>query len=413
MSVIISGIFLLLSFFSFADDEVDILISRKHAKQVRMETLLSETKEIRYNTYVFDLDDTGKKVLGLLTDAAERGVKVKLIIDDWEQGLAKKPALLQALMDSGVEVKVFNPILSNPGGVNYRNHIKSLISDDELVVGGRNTQGHYFKEYIDVEAHVKGPQVDVARKHYDSVFDSDRVKVPRGSKNAEDVLQAKQELRQWGKIAREKYLNPMNKHKKHSTKVEKLAYVADSPALAEKRANGINKQVIAMIDRAEKNLDLMNPYVLVSPEERDALQRAIDRGVKVRISTNSSAVTDSKLVALAWNIKKKELVDMGIEVYESGQYIHAKTMVRDKKEVFIGSFNMDMRSHNLNLENGIFFENKKLASELDVHQRRIARRFTTRYERTREKSRTILHKGGRCVQEGINRLITTIVYPIL
>lgn len=420
MPTLILFFLFILSFGAFGqqapgDDEVELLISRKHAKVIRFNTILSETTELRYNTFVFDLDDTGKQVLGLMADAARRGVKVSLIIDDWEKGLAKKPAYLQALMDLGVDVRVFNPVLKNPAMVNYRNHIKSLITDDELVVGGRNTQGHYFKEYIDVEAHITGSQVDVAKKHFDSVFTSERVRIPAGSKNIDEVMRARAEIITWGAGAKEHLakIQTHRKYQKNPIKVEKIQYVADPPYMADKKANGINKKIIEMIDRAQGNLDLMNPYVLVTPEEKAALERAIKRGVKVRVSTNAAAVTDSKLFSIAWDIKKKELVDMGVEVYESQQYIHAKTIVRDRSEVFIGSFNLDPRSQNLNLENGIFLENKKLAQELDTHQRRVAKMFTNRYEKTIDKTRNVLMKGGGCIREGINRLITKLVYPIL
>lgn len=394
---------------------MELLISRKHSKVVRFNTILSETSELRYNTFVFDLDETGKQVLGLMADAARRGVKVKLIIDDWEKGLAKKPAYLQALMDLGVDVRVFNPILKNPTMVNYRNHIKSLITDDELVVGGRNTQGHYFKEYIDVEAHITGSQVDVAKKHYDTVFESNRVSIPAGSKNFDEVMRARAEIITWGTGAKEYVAKAQKarKYEKKPTKVEGLKYVADPPQMADKKANGINKKIIEMIDRAQGNLDFMNPYVLFTPEEKAAVQRAIKRGVKVRVSTNAATTTDSKLFAIAWDVKKKELVDMGVEVYESQNYIHAKTIVRDRSEIFVGSFNLDPRSQNLNLENGIFLENKELARQLDSHQRRVAKMFTNRYHKVEDKARSILHKGGSCVREGINKLITTIVYPIL
>lgn len=397
-------------------DEVDLLIARKTAKHARMNTIFSETKEIRYNTYVFDLDDTGKEVIGLLTDAAQRGVKVKLIIDDWEHGIAKKPAYLQALQDLGVDVKVFNPLWKNPVGVNYRNHIKSLIGSNEMIVGGRNTQGNYFKEYIDVEARISGSQVEKATKHFDEVFESDRVRTftYKGDARGKDVAEAKRVLLDWAKDARKKVI-----HAKTTTspqrpeKVENLSYHADPPALKDKRANGINKEIIKMIDRAEGSLDFMNPYVLITQEEKAALIRARERGVKVRISTNSAEVTDSKLVALAWDIKKRELLEMGIEVHESRQYVHAKTIIRDAQEVFIGSFNLDARSFNLNLENGVFFNNRKLADDLSRHNHRVVKMFMNKLELKIEEKKMTMKAGTKCIRDGFHSIITAIVYPIL
>ncbi|MFP5385171.1 MAG: phospholipase D-like domain-containing protein [Bacteriovoracia bacterium] len=413
MPALILCLLFLFNLCAFAD-EVDLLIARKNAKYARMDMIFSETKEIRYNTYVFDLDDTGKEIIGLLTDAAQRGVKVKLVIDDWEKGLARNPAYLQALQDLGVEVKVFNPLWKNPIGVNYRNHIKSLIGSQDMIVGGRNTQGHYYKEYIDVEARIKGDQVTKAREHFDEVFNSERVRsfTYAGPKRAKEVEDAKRLLLDWAKDARHKVISAKKYPKRHQ-KVENLTYHADPPGLKDKRNKGINKEIIKMIDRAENSLDIMNPYVLLTTEERAAIIRARERGVKIRVSTNGAAVTDSKLFGLAWEIKKNELLALGVDVHESKQYIHAKTIIRDGQEVFIGSFNLDPRSHNLNLENGIFFKNKNLAEELTRHNHRIVKMFTHKLELKIEEKKMNLKRGARCIRNGLHSLITAIVYPIL
>lgn len=407
-------ILLLLALISgaFADDEVNLLISRKHAKEQRMKMILNETKEIRYNTFIFDLDDTGKEILGLLADAAQRGVKVQLILDDYHEGLVKKPHILQALKDMGVEVKIFNPLTRHPLNVNLRNHIKSLIGTDEMIVGGRNTQGHYFKEYIDIEAQINGAQVQKAKEHFDSVFNSPQVKPPVISKNAEEIAQAKSSIKEWAAKGRHHAMKPLA-YRQSPKKVENLSYFADPPSITDKRAKGINKEIVAMIDRADETLEFINPYVLISPEEKAALQRAIKRGVKVKISTNAASATDSKLVAMAWELKKNELVQMGIELHESRQYVHAKTIIRDMHEVFIGSFNLDMRSHNLNLENGIFFKSRETAERLSTHHRRLVKTFMTKVEHKMEKEKNLLKGGAKCVHDGIRRLITEIVYPIL
>jgi putative cardiolipin synthase len=396
------------------DGDVELLVQRRLAHQTRLALIANETRELRYNTFIFGLDETGRSTLGALVDAATRGVKVKLIVDGFHlENLARYRHTLQALMDLGVEVRVFNPVYRHPLSINNRNHMKSLIGTQEMIVGGRNTQNHYFREYIDVEAHVRGPTVQSAASHYDEVFNSPHVRAPVGTSNLDETLKARRDLLAW---AREFRMNrtPPNRRLSRSTDVEDIRYIGDPADPVAKRTAGLNQEIVAMINRAERSLEFVNPYVLMSPEVEEAIRRARARGVRVSVMTNSSATTDSGLVARAWEIKREHLLEMGVEVYESTQnYVHAKTIIRDGREVFIGSFNLDMRSFNLNLENGIFTRSRTLARNLNRHQERLRRMFTTRGQVTPTPQRTILQQGGECIRSGMNRLITSIVYPIL
>lgn len=409
--------FVLILVFSLAafgqDDQVFFLANRKDAHTIRHDVIQEEKSILRYNTFVFHLDETGQSVVGLLADAAQRGVNVKLIIDGMGEaaGLEDKGAYLGALKRMGVDVKVFNPLMRHPLSINNRNHQKSLISSRKLLVGGRNTKGDYFDEYIDTEILVKGSEVDVAAKHFDSVFDSPEVKPPWIMASEAEIDAAEKEIRAWAKKANKM---PFRIRKLEYMPVEDAKYVADPSNLVEKRENGINKKIISMIDRAEKELSLMNPYVYLADDVKDALKRARDRGVKIRIATNSKDVTDSRLAAIAWEVRKHELTEMGIEVHESKRYVHAKTIVRDGKEVFIGSFNLDVRSYNLNLENGIFIHSKKLASTMDSHHRRMIRFFMKKMEKkAEEKVKSGFAKVALCIRKGYHKMLTKMVWPHL
>lgn len=408
---------LFLIFFSLAsfgqENKVFLLANRKDAYTIRHDVIQEEKSVLRYNTFVFHLDETGQSVVGLLAEAAQKGVKVKLIIDGMGEaaGLEDKGAYLGALKKMGVDIKVFNPLLRHPLSINNRNHQKSLISSKKLLVGGRNTKGDYFNEYIDTEILVKGSEVDAAAKHFDSVFDSPEVKPPWILANDAEIDAAEKEIRAWGKKANEM---PFRIRKLEYIPVEDAKYVADPANLVEKRENGINKKIIAMIDRAEKELSLMNPYVYLSDDVKEAFERAIKRGVKIRIATNSKDVTDSRLAAIAWEVKKHELTEMGIEVHESKRYVHAKTIVRDGKEVFIGSFNLDVRSYHLNLENGIFIHSKKLADMMQRHHRRMISIFMKKMEKkAEEKLTSAIAKTTACIRKGYHKLLTNFVWPHL
>jgi putative cardiolipin synthase len=106
-----------------------------------------------------------------------------------------------------------------------------------------------------------------------------------------------------------------------------------------------------------------------------AFREAHARGVTIRLISNSSAANNQKIMGRAWDITKHELLALGIDVFEvqEGQFLHAKTIVVDGKKIYIGSYNLDNRSEVLNLENGVFFEDEKMAKLITNHNRRIAK----------------------------------------
>jgi putative cardiolipin synthase len=407
MQPLIVLVILFLSLFARAENEVELLISRKQAFDARLELIQNETKSIRYNTFTFALDNAGKEILGQMVSAAQRGVKVKLILDgmDIDAGLVSRPSYLEALKNYGVEVKIYNPLYRHLLSANNRNHIKVLIGSDTLINGGRNTEINYFTEFLDVEAKVSGHSVKLGKASFDQIWYSEFVKPPVYTASTDEVLRAQKEIKNWIKDAQgKKYVT-----QKKSVKVEHLTYHSDPPNPSEKKKTGIKNDVLKMFTEAQSSLEIFNPYVLFSPEQKKELEAAIQRGVKVKIYTNSAEATDSKLVAMAWEIKKHELVELGAEVHESNRYIHGKTIIRDGEEIFIGSKNFDMRSQNLNLENGIKFKSKFLAKKLSKHQERLRKMFMTNLQ----KKSVPETKAGICTMNGLRRLITELAYPHL
>lgn len=404
-------------------DDISLLAARSQSHAARLELIRKETKELRLNTYIFELDVFGKEQIGLLVDAAKRGVKVKLSVDGWMAGLPKHYAILQALEDAGIEVKIYNPVYRNSASFNYRNHMKGLFGSDHMILGGRNMKHHYFerrspKNFIDVDVLVKGEQVELGKKNYDLVFNSSQMKKPTGfSLMDKYLIQAKKDLIEWSNDAIKKpmkdvYLSVTSKY----IKVEDVKYHADAPdGYFTKHSDSLHKKVLGMINRSEKSLDFTNPYVLLTPETKEALQKAIDRGVKVRINSNSALTQDSHVMGMAWDAKKYEMIDMGIEVNElrKGYYIHAKTIVRDGEEIFVGSFNLDPRSQNLNLENGIFIKDETLAKNLSSHNRRIVSGFMNKVEKLDLKKMAIGDRVNHCVKSAFGKLITKALYPVL
>lgn len=421
MRLIVTLLLTFLFIFSASADDVVLIVSREQSHLKRMELIRKETKELRLSTFIFELDDFGKETLGLLADAAMRGVKVKLNVDGYMPGLTKNYAVLKALEDVGVELKIYNPVYRNGVSFNYRNHMKSLIGSDSIILGDRNMEHSYFKRkgentYIGVDALIQGDQVQEARRHFDSVFDSSQMKKHAGIYLSDEALvTAKRDLLEWRTAAVHSAGKkiPLNETK---LKIENVKYVADSPGgLFSKNPIGVHRRVMDMINEAKTSLEFTNPYVLLTKETKGAIQNALDRGVKITINSNSSLSTDSHLMGMAWDIHKHELVNMGIEVNElrPGHFLHAKTIVRDGKEVFIGSFNLDPRSQNLNLENGFFAEDESLAKKVTAYNRRIRRLLMDKVEKEVPVKMSASARMSLCAKKGLRKFIVSAVRPML
>ena len=122
------------------------------------------------------------------------------------------------------------------------------------------------------------------------------------------------------------------------------------------------------MDTAKRSIVIESPYFILSKNSKKILQRAIDRGVKVRVLTNSLASTQNFFAQGGYVGKKKRLVRMGLEVweYKGPKMLHAKTILIDDKLVIIGNFNVDPRSEFLNTELAVVARDKQLARQLQL-----------------------------------------------
>lgn len=402
-------------------NEVGLLTNRREAELRREQLILSETKELSISTFILDLDEHGKRMIGLAVDAASRGVTVKLNVDGLIRGLPGQVTYLKAVELAGVDVRIFNPIVRNAASLNYRNHMKGLIGKESntMISGGRNITQEYYQRksghnYIDVDVLTKGSEVEAARAHFDEVFYSASMKKPWDIVDPNKLREAVAEVEKWKQAA----INSPKKMKiKEVQAVQSLKYKADPPGgPAIKAEKGIHKEIFAMIDRATKSLDIMNPYVFPTDELLEKLKAARARGVKIRLSSNSAATTNSAKLGIAWDVKKEILIDLGIDVYEltGDQFLHAKTIVRDGVEVYVGSFNLDPRSQNLNLENGFFIEDSKIAAKLKRFNDSIVRKFMVSSEKAKPISELpFKERPGACLKRTLHKAITEALYPLL
>lgn len=380
-------------------DVFRLLVSNHEAAQARVDVMDQATVSIDTSYYWIGNDRIGAMFLSRLQAAAQRGVRVRLVVDAEHNDV---PAEVQArLVRSGVAIKEFHPVsCRHPGWINRRMHDKTLIVDGEqLIVGSRNIRNAHFgleeTNFVDRDAYLRGEIAQQAQRYFNCLWQCPEVE-PVRLKDApwQEMRQSdKLELCQLG-ICAAGPLSPCEQGRLWlaagadamvccqpiltdtgtdwsaacTDPVEGVCFAYD-PCGRKGRPRGISRQLTALIRCARSSVVLETPYFLMSHELKSALAEAIDRGVRVQLLTNSLASNDHTLVAAAfYNQKRRFLLPRGVDIWELAgpDHLHAKTAVIDGTTAFIGSYNFDPRSEYLNTETGVLITDPAIAAKVDA-----------------------------------------------
>ena len=370
-----------------------------------------KTIDIQY--FIFSPDNVGLIACDYLVRAADRGVKVRILIDDMLVDAGIKDILI---LDShaNIDIKIYNPgtnlgknIFDKIGkfvtefrSANQRMHNKTFIVDQEIVItGGRNIANEYFDydhdyNFRDRDVLLIG-KVSADVQHSFESFWSYELSVPITTLVKEDQptdidSNRFERLHQyacnpenfWPQVRTGiENLNTAFKSIQDSGKlfwVDHVQFVSDVPGKND-GTHGLSgggictDSLINLVKQAKISIDIQSPYLITTEVGRALFKDAVDRGVKIRILTNSLASTDNLEAFSGYQRDRKELLEIGIEIYEfrpdaAERYnvmtgalqekikftpifgLHAKSMVIDGAITVIGTFNLDPRSANLNTE---------------------------------------------------------------
>lgn len=365
--------------------------------------------------YIWRKDITGQLLLEALHDAADRGVRVRMLLDDHGTAMDRELAALHS--HPQVEVRLFNPFvlrwpkyagfLTDFGRLNRRMHNKSFTADNQVtIIGGRNIGDEYFDAtegliFADLDVLAVGPVVDEVSRDFDrywasaSAYPADLI-LPAPAADAlqqlhaagESVEQAQAAARYMRAVRDSGFLDALL-----SGELELewavTTMVSDDPAkgLAKAPRKGhLMPQLRAIIGEPQRAVDLVSPYFVPTAAGVDAFAELVRQGIRVRVLTNSLEATDVAVVHAGYAKRRKALLQAGVALFElkdppgeverdergrrigpfgsSGSSLHAKTFAIDGERVFIGSFNFDPRSMNLNTELGFVIESARLAREV-------------------------------------------------
>ena len=367
--------------------------------------------------YIFVNDATGRLLAQRLLSAADRGVRVRILLDDLD--ISKEDRLLDALdAHPNIEVRLFNPfrfrersLLSKAGQfllegtrLNRRMHNKSFIVDGmQAIVGGRNIGDAYFDvgddvHFRDLDVLAIGPVVPQIAAMFDRYWNSDAAfpvtAYGADAANADHLALLRDRLLRearafsesdYAQAAAEEMPNGPSAERKGAWYWGDARLVADDP---EKVDPGVDRNTMRIAPAVKSVLDgvrqqalLVSPYFIPGESGVQLLAVLAQRGAEIEVLTNSLAATDEPEVHAGYARYRKGLLDAGIALYEfkpidgrtgqraygtsSGVSLHAKTMVVDHRQVFVGSMNFDPRSRSLNTEMGVIVDSPGLAAAIE------------------------------------------------
>ncbi len=384
-----------------------------------------KTIDIQY--FIFALDNVGLIACDYLVRAADRGVKVRILVDDIMVE-AEAEDILTLAAHPNIDIKIYNPgtnlgknilqkakkAITDFRGINQRMHNKTFIVDQKVVItGGRNIADEYFDydhayNFRDRDVLLLGKVCSGAQQSFDTFWACD-LSVPiedllPASDQAAAPSQPFEKLHQyacnpanfWPQV-RERIANLPAAFKNIQQSgdlvwVNQVQFISDDPGknASEKGLGGGGKTtdaLVALVKSATTSIDIQSPYLITTTLSRDLFRAATARGVKVRILTNSLASTDNLQAFAGYQRDRNELLQTGVEVYEfrpdakvrfeimTGSLqkevnytpifgLHAKSMVIDGAKVIIGTFNLDPRSANLNTECLAIIHDKAVATKV-------------------------------------------------
>lgn len=393
-----------------------LLTDGTDALQMRIALARAATKTLDLQYYIATEDTTGRLLLAAALYAADRGVHVRMLVDDLNFDDTRR--LMAALSThANIEVRIFNPFGSTRSSVfartesfvtridrfTRRMHNKAMIADDEIaIVGGRNLGDEYFSaspklQFRDLDVLAAGPIVHDVSKSFDAYWNSAGAYplnvVDKESYAAGDLRAARAELRaHWRAQAQAVGAKPLNAAPlSEQITQEQMGLVwahamfsVDSPrkitAPDDDYRSPPMHELAELLRGARSEVLLLSPYFVPHDAGVKLLAGLTQRGVRVAVVTNSMASTDAVAVQAGYSPYRIPLLKDGIELYEfqplqrahsrffagsqSRASLHAKAYVIDRRTLVIGSLNFDPRSAHLNSELALVIDSPVIAGEV-------------------------------------------------
>jgi putative cardiolipin synthase len=395
----------------------NLLVSGQEAFLARAALAEAAERTLDLQYYIVAQDASATLLLYRALRAAQRGVRVRLLIDDI-YAVGRDFDLAALATHPNVQIRVFNPFtyrgpfglsrlfewLGDGDRLNRRMHNKLWIADNAVaVIGGRNLGDAYFNvgtdnDFADLDVLAAGPVVQAMSNSFDAYWNSASatpvgafLDTPPGAEHLEQALSRmaanaeRFRASAYAQALRVSGIGPLLRAGRFPL-VSAHASVFDTgvPAPAAKGATDAARPVAVairqLVEGAQHEAMLISPYFIPSARGVEFLCGLVKRGVHVRVLTNSLASTDVPVVHAGYARYRPGLLACGVELHEmrprssksgktraglsSGASLHAKAVMVDGRSVLIGSMNLDPRSRLSNSEIAVLIESPILAQQI-------------------------------------------------
>jgi len=384
---------------------------------VRAHSARLAARSLDVQTYIWHVDPTGLFLAQQVLLAADRGVRVRLLVDDLD-ARAQNAGFAAIAAHPNVEVRLFNPFASRQGSlqlasegarnfarINRRMHNKSWIADNRIaLVGGRNLGDEYFAaseevNFVDLDFAMIGPVVRDVSASFDRFWNSPAA-WPMELLDPEAISDAalaslRAELEASATAASNgRYAQALRGDDGIRRLVSgdwplrwaaKYRFVSDDPAKVTMKKRDAERATVGaallpMVHDATQSLRVISPYFVPGEQGSAGLIARAQAGASVQVLTNSLAANDVATVHGGYSRHRQPLIEGGVQLWElkplsgkstessftgsSGASLHTKALTADGRVLFVGSYNLDPRSTWLNCEQGVLVEDAALAGEL-------------------------------------------------
>lgn len=367
------------------------------------------TLDLQY--YLIHSDGSSRALMQRVRAAADRGVHVRLLLDDLNTAGQDK-GLLRLTSHPNIEVRLYNPFpagrlgtisrvlasITDMSRINHRMHNKMFVADNALAItGGRNLGDAYFVQspdsnFLDIDIIVAGPAVRALSATFDRFWNDpmaypvtalvdpsilSRAALPADGASKPTIVPAVIPDIEFARDLKQGRLKLV---------WARATVLADKPSKIQSGGEPTNAEAIAddvdrIIRSARQELIVISPYFVPGVRGTALFKELRDRGVKVRVLTNSLATTDAPAVHIGYARYRPQLLAMGVELHElrpllnarqaklgsfgsSHASLHAKVVVVDRESALVGSMNLDPRSAKLNSEMGVLMRSPEIAQQL-------------------------------------------------
>lgn len=386
-----------------------ILNSGLASLELRLQLIREATGHIEVEYFIFGLDESSRLLTQELVLAAQRGVKVRMLIDKSAAVFEFDEYYAKVLSGYGIEVRYYNSAgLYRISSIQFRNHRKLIsVDDSKAITGGRNIGNDYFDmsptfNFLDTDVYVEGDIVKTMRHSFDEYFEaeiSERPKLPKEPRltksprmekylkrltNAQNFIQRREGDQKLLEKVKELGQSELGKLQKHNC--PETTYTTDRPGgnfktrLVKKYSDDfrfVRKALFDKINEVDKSVTLASPYMINNKYSHSLMDDLLARQVDIRLYTNSLASTDAVYVAANLYLDVPKWTREGIKVHvHNGQYLERTTVLNDdikkakwgvhtkaqvyeyqdssRNEIMIGTYNIDNRSNHYNNEMVLF-----------------------------------------------------------